>query len=231
MLTGAFFGIWGTVWSGSWVVGLVVAMLAGAVVALVHAVFAIHLRADQIVTGTAINFLALGVTGYLFIDIYGSNGTPASIDSVPDIPLPGIRSIPGIGGVFGSLNLMIWLVFGLLVLTAGHPVPHADRPSHPLGRRAPAGGRHGRHPGLPDPLHLRPPLRDARGPRRRLPVDRLRRVVRPEHDRRARVHRPGRGHLRQVAARTARSGRACSSASRAAWPTGSSRWPASRRTC
>ena len=117
MLTGAFFGIWGTVWSGSWVVGLVVAMLAGAVVALVHAVFAIHLRADQIVTGTAINFLALGVTGYLFIDIYGSNGTPASIDSVPDISLPGIRSIPGIGGVFGSLNLMIWLVFGLLVLT------------------------------------------------------------------------------------------------------------------
>ena len=117
MLTGAFFGIWGTVWSGSWVVGLVVAMLAGAAVALVHAVFAIHLRADQIVTGTAINFLALGITGYLFIDIYGSNGTPASIDSVPDISLPGIRSIPGIGGVFGSLNLMIWLVFGLLVLT------------------------------------------------------------------------------------------------------------------
>ena len=96
MLTGAFFG---------------------AVVALVHAVFAIHLRADQIVTGTAINFLALGVTGYLYIDIYGSTGTPASIDSVPDISLPGIRSIPGIGGVFGSLNLMIWLVFGLLVLT------------------------------------------------------------------------------------------------------------------
>jgi general nucleoside transport system permease protein len=117
MLTGAFFGIWGTAWSGSWVIGLVVAMLAGAAVALVHAVFAIHLRADQIVTGTAINFLALGVTGYLFIDIYGSNGTPASIDSVPDISLPGIRSIPGIGGVFGSLNLMIWLVFGLLVLT------------------------------------------------------------------------------------------------------------------
>ena len=85
MLTGAFFGIWGTVWSGSWVIGLVVAMLAGAAVALVHAVFAIHLRADQIVTGTAINFLAVGVTGYLFIDIYGSNGTPASIDSVPDI--------------------------------------------------------------------------------------------------------------------------------------------------
>jgi simple sugar transport system permease protein len=117
MLTGAFFGIWGTAWSGYWVVGLVVAMIAGAVVAAVHAVFSIHLRSDQIVTGTAINFLALGITGYAFIDIYGSNGTPASIDSVPTVHLPGIRSIPGIGGVFGSLNLMIWLVFALLILT------------------------------------------------------------------------------------------------------------------
>jgi ABC-type uncharacterized transport system permease subunit len=117
MLTGAFSGIWGTVWSGSWAIGLVVAVIAGAAIAAVHAVFAIHLRADQIVTGTAINFLALGVTGYAFIDIYGSNGTPASISSVPDITLPGIRSIPGLGGVFGSLNLMIWIVFGLLVIT------------------------------------------------------------------------------------------------------------------
>ena len=117
MLTGAFSGIWGTVWSGSWAIGLVVAVIAGAAIAAVHAVFAIHLRADQIVTGTAINFLALGVTGYAFIDIYGSNGTPASISSVPDITLPGIRSIPGLGGVFGSLNQMIWIVFGLLVIT------------------------------------------------------------------------------------------------------------------
>ena len=117
MLTGAFFGIWGTVWSGHWEVGLVVAMVAGAVVALVHAVFSIHLRADQIVTGTAINFLALGITGYAFIDIYGSNGTPPSIDSVPNVNLPGVDSIPGIGGVFGSLNLMIWIVFALLILT------------------------------------------------------------------------------------------------------------------
>ena len=117
MLTGAFFGIWGTVWSGHWESGLVVAMVSGAVVALVHAVFSIHLRADQIVTGTAINFLALGITGYAFIDIYGSNGTPPSIDSVPNVNLPGVDSIPGIGGVFGSLNLMIWIVFALLILT------------------------------------------------------------------------------------------------------------------
>ena len=149
MLTGAFFGIWGTVWGSSWVIGLIVAMVAGAVVALVHAVFAIHLRADQIVTGTAINFLAVGVTGYLFIDIYGSNGTPASIDSVPNVHLPAVESIPGLGGVFGSLNLMIWIVFGLLILTQVILFRTPIGLQHPLRRRAPAGGRHRRHPRLP----------------------------------------------------------------------------------
>ena len=50
-----------------------------ALLALIHAVFTIHLRADQIVIGTAINFLALGITGYVFIDVYGNQGTPPNV--------------------------------------------------------------------------------------------------------------------------------------------------------
>jgi simple sugar transport system permease protein len=138
MLTGAFFGIWGAAWSGTWMVGLLVAMAFGGALAAVHAVFAIHLRADQIVSGTAINFLALGITGYLFIDIYGDNGTPASVSTVPDVTLPGIKSIPGIGPVFGQLNLMIWLLFGLLV------VAHVVLFRTPLGLRLRSVGEHPR---------------------------------------------------------------------------------------
>ncbi len=115
MLMGAFFGIWAAAWSGTWTVGLVVAMIAGGMLAAIHAIFTIHLRADQIVIGTAMNFLALGITGYVFIDIYGDQGTPANISMVPDVSIPGIRSIPGIAGVFGSLNLMIWMLFVLIV--------------------------------------------------------------------------------------------------------------------
>ena len=33
----------------------------------------------------AINFLALGITGYFFIDIYGENGTPGDIRAIPDV--------------------------------------------------------------------------------------------------------------------------------------------------
>ncbi len=65
MLMGAFFGIWGARPHGQWVArASSSAMAAGGLLALVHAFFCIHLRADQIVGGTAINFLALGITGY-----------------------------------------------------------------------------------------------------------------------------------------------------------------------
>ena len=87
MLSGAFFGILGADKLNSWPLGLLCAALAGGAFALVHAFFAIHLRADQIVGGFAINFLALGITGYLFIDIYGGEGTPPDIPEIPDVHL------------------------------------------------------------------------------------------------------------------------------------------------
>jgi ABC-type uncharacterized transport system permease subunit len=118
MLMGAFFGILGADKTDSWVLGLLIAMAAGGALALVHAFFSIHLRADQIVGGTAINFLALGITGYLFIDIYGQEGTPSEIPAIPDVHLPQfLKDIYFFGDVFGQLNLMIWLSFALLILS------------------------------------------------------------------------------------------------------------------
>lgn len=119
MLTGAFFGIWGSVWSGSWVVGLLMAMLFGGLLALIHAFFSIHLQADQIVSGFAVNFLALGLTGYLFSSIY-PGGIHENVSRVPNIDLNFLSSIPGIGdfleGVFGHLNLLVWLMLLVVVL-------------------------------------------------------------------------------------------------------------------
>jgi simple sugar transport system permease protein len=109
MLTGAFFGIFGADLTGSWLLGLVCAMAAGAVIALVHAVFSITLRADQIVSGVAINLLALGVTGYVFVEHYGAEGTPDDIPRAPDITLPLIRDIGFVGDAIGRMNLLTWL--------------------------------------------------------------------------------------------------------------------------
>jgi simple sugar transport system permease protein len=121
MLMGAFFACWGADVTHSWYLGIVIAAAAGGALALVHAFFAIQLRADQIVGGTAINFLALGITGYMFIDVYGSDGTPANLPAIPDVHVPGLQHIPPSGfwqDWFGQLNLMIWIAFAVLVLSS-----------------------------------------------------------------------------------------------------------------
>lgn len=121
MLTGAFFAVWGSDVTGSWQLGLAIAIVAGGLMALLHAFFSITLRADQIVGGTAINFIALGLTTYLLIKIYGDEGTPTDLQTIPNVHLGFLDGIPGIGSfledVFGRLNLMIWVAMALVVAT------------------------------------------------------------------------------------------------------------------
>jgi general nucleoside transport system permease protein len=117
MLMGAFFAVWGADKTDSWLLGILIAVLAGIALALVHAVFTISLRAEQIVTGTAINFLALGITGYVFVTSYGAQGAPTSIPEIPDVSLGFLKDVYFIGPVFGTLNLMIWASFVLLIVS------------------------------------------------------------------------------------------------------------------
>jgi simple sugar transport system permease protein len=117
MLMGAFWGVYGADKGGSWVVGIVVGMAVGALLALVYAFFAIHLRADQIVGGTAVNFLALGITGYFFFQLYHGNYVPNDISQIPNVKIPGISGTHFLGPAIGNLNLMIWAGFVLVVVS------------------------------------------------------------------------------------------------------------------
>ena len=121
MLFGAFFAVWGSIWSGSWVVGLLMAMLFGGLLALIHGFFSIHLRADQIVSGFAVNLLALGLTGYLFTAIYSGGISATEVSRVPQIELHFLDDVPLVGNflrdVFGDLNLLVWLMFLAVILT------------------------------------------------------------------------------------------------------------------
>jgi general nucleoside transport system permease protein len=108
MLMGAFFGIFGADVFGSWFIGILVGVGAGAVMGLVHAFVSISLRADQVVSGTGINILAIGITGYVFIFHYGDQGTPSDISRIPGVTLPLIEDIPFIGEAIGRMNLLTW---------------------------------------------------------------------------------------------------------------------------
>src|SRR5215211_725109 len=114
MLIGAFFGIFGSDLLGSWLLGILAGVAAGAVIGLVHAFVSIRLRADQVVSGTGINFLAIGVTGYVFIYHYGDQGTPTDISRAPNVTLPLIEDIPFIGEAIGRMNVLTWVALILV---------------------------------------------------------------------------------------------------------------------
>jgi general nucleoside transport system permease protein len=138
MLMGAFWGIWGADKTGSWVWGVLIAMASGGLLALVHAFFAIQLRADQIVGGTAVNFLALGITGYFFVDLYHGQNVPVGISQIPDVNLAKGSSHSFFASSIGHLNLMIWIAI-LFV-----PLSYVVMFKTPLGLRIRACGEHPR---------------------------------------------------------------------------------------
>jgi simple sugar transport system permease protein len=117
LLMGAFFGLLGADKLGSWEIGVLTAAIAGGGLALIHAVISIQLRADQILSGTAVWFLGLGLTGYMFIDIYGPEGTPGDIPAIPDVHLAFLDGVPFFGEAFGDLNLLIWVALILVVVS------------------------------------------------------------------------------------------------------------------
>ena len=117
LLMGAFFGFLGADKLGSWWWGILCGIVAGAALASVHAFIAIHLRADQIVSGFAVNFLALGITGYFFIEVYTDQGTPGDVSSIPPISIPWIRDLGFVGPAIGDMHVLIWVALAFVVLS------------------------------------------------------------------------------------------------------------------
>jgi len=144
MLMGAFWGIWGADATGSWVTGVLIGMASGASLGLTHAFFSVHLRADQIIGGTAINLLAVGITGYAFVQLYGLENIPAGVSEIPRLKLSFLEKIPpdALGdflfGAFGRLSLMIWI--GFLLVAVSHVVIFKT----PIGLRIRSCGEHPR---------------------------------------------------------------------------------------
>ncbi|HVL23027.1 MAG TPA: ABC transporter permease [Thermomicrobiales bacterium] len=85
MLTGAFFAVAGTWWTSSAWLGLLVGVLASAVAALIHAIWSITFRGDQIVVGTAINLIAAGLSAFLVQTIWGKAGASDRVETLPNI--------------------------------------------------------------------------------------------------------------------------------------------------
>lgn len=99
MLAGALGGALGATAGGVWF-GMGGAVLAGAAMAALFAVITIGMRADQIITGTAITLASVGLTGVIYRAAYGTEGVGLSLPTITPTPVPLLSRIPIVGEAF-----------------------------------------------------------------------------------------------------------------------------------
>jgi simple sugar transport system permease protein len=114
MLISAFAAAVGSYYTGSPLLGLGAAILAGLAFALVHAAATITFEADQIISGTAINLLALGGTGFLMVELFGSGGTSPRVETFNPVRIPLLAGIPVIGEPLFDQSLLVYLLYLLV---------------------------------------------------------------------------------------------------------------------
>lgn len=103
--------------AGALWIGLLVATIIGVIFSLLHAFASINLKADQVISGTAINMIAGALTIYLARNITGSGNIRVTNGFIPkDIPF--LSEIPVIGPLFFTKSYATtWLVILILIIS------------------------------------------------------------------------------------------------------------------
>jgi ABC-type uncharacterized transport system permease subunit len=114
MLIGAFASYVGGVVTGSLWSGLIIGVLSAAAMALLHAVLSITFRVDQIISGTVVNILAFGITGFYYDQFFARNAPTAG--KLPQISVPLLEDIPIFGRLF-TQQPVVWIAVILVVVT------------------------------------------------------------------------------------------------------------------
>ena len=92
--------------------------LAGLLMATLFAVFVLQLRADAIITGTALTLLGLGLTGTLYRGLFGIEGAALGTPSIAPLAIPVLSSLPVVGRVLFTQSVMTYLLYLLVPVMA-----------------------------------------------------------------------------------------------------------------
>lgn len=113
MLAGALAAMLGAEASGPWV-GVMLSLGAGVLLAMVLAVTAIWLGADQVIAGTALTLGAVGLTGAVYTQTHGIVGASPSIETLGPVSLPGLSRIPLVGPALFEQPVLVYVGFALV---------------------------------------------------------------------------------------------------------------------
>jgi general nucleoside transport system permease protein len=110
VVAGAFAGLVGSIAVGVYT-GFLLSALAGAAIAALFAVFVVVVRADQIITGTAVTLFGLGLTGTLYRRGFGAAGAALRAGTQHDFAIPLLDRIPVIGPALFDQPAITYLVY------------------------------------------------------------------------------------------------------------------------
>ena len=113
-IIGGAFGALVFAGAGGVSLGFAGAALAGILVAALFALFVVTLRTDQIITGTAMSMLGLGLTGTLYRTMYGSAGASLHTPTIAPAPVPGLSAIPVIGPALFNQPVVTYALYALV---------------------------------------------------------------------------------------------------------------------
>ena len=99
------------------IIALVAAVAAALPLAALHAAISINIKADQIISGTVINILAIGITGYFYRQFLATN-LPAGPGTFPILNIPGLEMIPVIGTIFFQQKPLTYIMLIAILLIA-----------------------------------------------------------------------------------------------------------------
>lgn len=118
VLVGAFSAIVGNHFTGSLFLAILFAALVCVLFSLLFAYMTIGLRANEIVVGVAINFLALGLTTFALRAIFGVKGAfyDKEMTGLPKLDIPVIKEIPVLGDVLSGHSPLVYLAFVAAIL-------------------------------------------------------------------------------------------------------------------
>ncbi|MCL2392716.1 MAG: ABC transporter permease [Oscillospiraceae bacterium] len=131
MLFAALFGVIGSAFTQSALVGLLCAIAASVLAGWIFAFFTLRLRSDILLTGLALSILAQGGTIFILYVITGDKSMSASLNSLqlPFITIPLIKDIPILGALLSGHNIIVYL--SLICVVAMHMLMN----KMPLGLR------------------------------------------------------------------------------------------------
>ncbi len=117
LLAGAFLSAVVASTTGSAYVGLVAAPLAGAMVGLLLAIFAIRYLVNQIIVGVVLNVLVAGLTSFLYSTVLTQDAqTYNRPPGLTPIRIPLLADIPVLGPVLFRQTLVVYLMYAAVVL-------------------------------------------------------------------------------------------------------------------